>query len=909
MDFGKLVQKKLQENDKCLCSLLGNIVDGPQRSICIVSVIEHSEEHGVFVHSLKDALTENPKDLRLTAAIPVDSSFKFNIVSSSAGTKGVILVKLDNLDQSLLVELPQGDKLTTLLAEFKRTLQVHTQNAGFGLPSTFTWMEKYLKRDSSLHGLAIFDGPEAAGNDWPFNEIIQITGGKCPVVKDDTMCKAVSTDSLGIQESISAPNTGQQSVVRRSPCAAITEPRSVGVGSREVLAGLLMKEREAEYTRLTDYRVFCGTWNVNGQIPSEKLHKWLSPEEDDPPDIYAIGFQELDLSKNVYIFSESAREDEWLHKVEDALHVKAKYKKVKLIRLVAMMLVVFVKDELYYCIKELLYESIGTGLLGVMGNKGGVAIRFRLHDTTICFVNSHLAAHTEEYERRNQDFRDISSRLNFRSGETQYSISEHDIVFWLGDLNYRICDIESDDCKRMIQFGQLEELMNYDQLCRQITLKRVFLDYFEGRINFIPTYKYDTGSDNWDSSDKCRTPAWCDRVLWRGENVSQLAYRSHPQLKLSDHKPVSAVFKVGIKTYDLTLERKVREEVMKLLDQKENEFLPQVSLDVTDVHFENLYFMENQSRTVTITNTGQVPVSFEFINKPSDSHYCQPWLKIEPSRGFIHIGESCLIQLDLCIDKATAPAMNLGIKKIEDILVLHLKGGKDFFITVSGSYVLSCFGSSIEVLVRMFSPIREVDTAELIQIEKATYGSSSENKERPLDVPKELWRLIDHLFTNGLDQDELFQTAGLGCEFNEIRDCLDTGSPMNLPGSIHSVAEALLIFLSSLAEPVIPGAFFDTCIKFNGNLSQCKQVLNQLPVSHRNVFKYICAFLRVLLLHSTKNKLDLKLLARIFGRILLRCQEESAADFRDSVSIAKRREDELKCESFLQTFLINEYDE
>ena len=77
-------------------------------------------------------------------------------------------------------------------------------------------------------------------------------------------------------------------------------------------------------------------------------------------------------------------------------------------------------------------EKVEKLLPGKMGNKGGVAIRFELYQTSICFVNSHFAAHLPEYKKRNRNFHDISKKMIFKEIRPNKRIMDHDMIFWLG---------------------------------------------------------------------------------------------------------------------------------------------------------------------------------------------------------------------------------------------------------------------------------------------------------------------------------------------------------------------------------------------------------------------------------------------------------------------------------------------
>ncbi|MES1916576.1 MAG: hypothetical protein MHM6MM_008391 [Cercozoa sp. M6MM] len=139
------------------------------------------------------------------------------------------------------------------------------------------------------------------------------------------------------------------------------------------------------------------------------------------------------------------------------------------------------------------------------------------------------------------------------SGSGKLTIFTHDFLFWAGDLNYRI-NLDFATVHHLLGQDDIAELIKYDQLNQERRKQATFVGFSEGVLPFAPTYKYLPNTEKYDrgESGKKRVPAWCDRVLWRlspkaieqGAQVVQQWYRRSERPLTSDHRPVSALFRV-----------------------------------------------------------------------------------------------------------------------------------------------------------------------------------------------------------------------------------------------------------------------------------------------------------------------------------------------------------------------------
>lgn len=297
-----------------------------------------------------------------------------------------------------------------------------------------------------------------------------------------------------------------------------------------------------EAVKAQKLRIYAITWNMHGKLPTEMGR--LLPVHP-APHIYIVASQECmrSISKSLVVQSK----EQWETRLARTLGPD--YVMLRSHTMVAIHLAVFIHTSLQPLVSAIRSADIGTGW-AKQGNKGAVAVSCQVGATSLLCVCCHLTSGQNSIKRRNLDFDRINRELRLNE-ETGPLTESFDAVVWLGDLNYRINGPKA-SVEMLIAQGQLGVLLESDQLGIERRHSRLPGDLLEGDIRFQPTYRFDHGTDTYDTSRKQRVPSWCDRILYRSrKNALKLVqYSSLMELRLSDHKPVFAHFELAFLTAD-----------------------------------------------------------------------------------------------------------------------------------------------------------------------------------------------------------------------------------------------------------------------------------------------------------------------------------------------------------------------
>eukprot|EP00494_Astrolonche_serrata_P024305 UN24563 len=237
-------------------------------------------------------------------------------------------------------------------------------------------------------------------------------------------------------------------------------------------------------------KIFCTTFNCGNAKPPANLQDWFDLST--KPGLIVVGFQECEWKGG------DDCEQTWIDTLDT--YFKDEYILIANESMVEIRIFAYCKSSLKKDISRVCMDTEATGIGHVYGNKGGVAISFDFRGTSMCFVNSHLAAHQEHKQRRDEDYSEIVEQMRLGILK-QELLAEFHYVFWMGDLNYRVdyacqgnkktpeekdfnmmVDLIKDEKKRKMVFGD-------DQLQKSIKAGDAFTGFTEGEIKFKPTFK------------------------------------------------------------------------------------------------------------------------------------------------------------------------------------------------------------------------------------------------------------------------------------------------------------------------------------------------------------------------------------------------------------------------------------
>lgn len=328
----------------------------------------------------------------------------------------------------------------------------------------------------------------------------------------------------------------------------------------------------------SEFSVHVLTWNIASTQPSlADIESLFLPQESimindlyNTTDIIAVGLQEAyqsvqeAISSNVPLIGRDQLVDDF-----STFLAGKGFARLSSSRLLGILTILFVKRPLLCYIRNVEENTTKTGFSGMLGNKGASSIRFTLGDLSVCFTNCHLCPHPENNDRRVLELKDIFEKQTFSDAGSQ-DVMDHDVVVLFGDLNFRLEGRDFHEVVDGLQSKRGNNLIKSDQLrteqIRGESSPSQLYSFMEMPLEFLPSYKYAPGTDDFDDGGKGRAPAWTDRILWRTHErrlpqitdsepravLKPVYYGMHTQPRISDHKAVSGGLKLSVDISDFS---------------------------------------------------------------------------------------------------------------------------------------------------------------------------------------------------------------------------------------------------------------------------------------------------------------------------------------------------------------------
>jgi phosphatidylinositol-bisphosphatase len=291
-------------------------------------------------------------------------------------------------------------------------------------------------------------------------------------------------------------------------------------------------------------------------------------------------------------------------------------------------------------------------------------------------------------------------------------------------------------------------------------------------------------------------------------------------------------------------------------------------------------------RSVEILNIGQVICQFRLIPKITSGMICKPWIRPRPSHGIILPGQSATLDFFFLADPLATAAFQLGDDTVEDIVVVHVEGGKDHFVSISGSFRPTPFCRPLAAI------------SETVVTEDPLTGQLKSVRKVPIPV----WKLVDFLYQyGGITADGLFLTSGYEAELARLQDALDLDLPIEpalaTEAGFLSAGELLLRFLDCLPDSVVPSDLYYGAIAVCEDYAAAKELVSTMPIASIVLFEYLAAFLQYLV---RKNRSFTRMdIAYVFAPILVKPRLDRGLDVQSVVSTQELRKQVL----FLLLFL------